>query len=590
METMKLRKRWFGLTLGGLLALLTAAMLPATAGAVTLGAALSFSALSTDTTTDGVTLGQFAKVGTTPLGSVGGSFVSLGGANSSTGGDVVANPGPITLGHFAIVHGACVVPTAGTITLTTGAKCVGGEVKNDLDPRLGVLSDADTAVGTFVTALVAATPTSTLPALTVKNFPASKITDTVSGGLNIIEIPSVTLNNSSTLTLSSVSGTITPGEFLVLEITGNLSIGSSAKIVLKGLGADEVLIYVGGKVAAWGSSTTVQATVLAPGTSPINVGSQANLSGAVYGGGDVTFLDNAKLLFNPFLGDIPTATPPPPISLGDASGFLILSTQGTTTLGNVNSDSPGDIGGSTDTIGNSSKVLGDVVASSNIFPAITIKNFAKVSGDCITQDSPADTLVSLKTGASCAGFSDTSGKLALLEGSAGDVTTFSAEVASLPVDQALPAVNVTSKNSPFTIACTSAPITTGVYVTSTPSITMAGTTKLIINGSGCPAGTVMAINVTGSGATGGTVNLKSGFTIALVGTDAAHVVFNVEGASTSPDVIGGTNSTFAGTLVAPVQVCQVGSTNVKITGQLICGSTVTVGDNVTATYDPLVTF
>jgi hypothetical protein len=577
--------------LAALLPILAIAFSPIGAGAVTLGSALGFSALST---TGDVIIQNVAKVGTTPLGSVGGADVTLGN-NSSTGGDVIASPGNISIGNFSKIFGACVVPTAGTITkglpLTpANYHCVGGEVMDSADPRIATFNAAISDVATFVTALLnPALVTGTVPTTVVKNFPSTTFTDTVSGGLNILEVTGdLTLNPSSTLFLSSVSGTATGGEALVLKIDGNLKIGNGAKISLKGLFPSTVLIYVGGNVTGWGNSTTVGATLLAP-NAPIAVGSGAKVNGAVIGGGNVTFLQNATLLFNPFLVDIPTGQPQE-ITLGDAKGFLILSTQGDTTLGHLTFGKPvapnaGDIGGSTDIIGDFSTIDGDVVASSGLPAAITVGPHAKVVGNCIT---PGGVVFSgpVNGKGTCGGFGGVGDpKLALLAGSAGDVTTFSAELASLPVDQALPAINVPTSAS--TIACTAT--ASGAYVFSTPSIKIANSKTLTIDGTACP-GAVIVINVFGDPSTsqGGAVNLGSGFTIALVGTTPDHVVFNVEGASVNPTVLNGTNSTFNGTLVAPVQVCKVGSTNVKFNGQLICGSDVTGGDNVTATYMPLV--
>jgi len=214
-----------------------------------------------------------------------------------------------------------------------------------------------------------------------------------------------------------------------------------------------------------------------------------------------------------------------------------------------------------------------------------------VIGNCIT---PGGVVFSgpVNGRGTCGGFGGVGDpKLALLAGSAGDVTTFSAELASLPVDQALPAINVptfpATVGGKNTILCSAT--ASGAYVFSTPSIKIANSKTLTIDGSACP-GAVIVINVIGDpiSGQGGAVNLGSGFTVALVGTTPDHVVFNVEGASINPTVLNGTNSTFNGTLVAPVQVCKVGSTNVKFNGQLICGSNVTGGDNVTATYEPLV--
>jgi len=347
------RTRGVRLTLGGLLALLTAAMLPSTAGAVTLGNALDFSALSTS---GDVNINNVAKVGIAaigPQGDAGGSNVTLG-SNSLAGGDAIASPGDVvTVGNFSTVKGACITGAGGAVNLGTGAKCVLGEDTSGANGKLTVMADAITDVGTFVTALTAATPTQTLGPVTLAAGKKSSITDSVVG-LNIIEVPSVTLGNSSILTLTGAAG-----DTVVLEITGDLKIGSGAQILLAGgLTPADVLIYVGGAVTSWGNTTTVNGTILAP-NSALSAGSGAKVTGAIIGNGNVTFLQNATLTFAPSLVDIPTA--PVPITLGDASGFVIVSTGGSTVLGNVALANPtappaGNIGGTTDTFGNNTVV------------------------------------------------------------------------------------------------------------------------------------------------------------------------------------------------------------------------------------------
>jgi hypothetical protein len=571
MKIIKSRKGWVGLILGGLLALLTAAVLPSTAGAVTLGNALDFSALST---TGDVDINNVAKVGVAaigPQGDVAGSNVTLG-SNSLAGGDAISSPGNVNaLGNFSKVSGECITGAGGAVHLGTGAKCVLGEDTSGTNGKLTVFADAITDVGTFVTALTAATPTETLGPVTLADGKKTTLTDTVAG-LNIVEVPSVTLGNSSTLTLSGPAG-----DTVVLEITGNLKIGSGARILLAGgLTPADVIIYVGGAVTSWGNTTTVNGTILAP-NSPIAAGSGAKVTGAIIGNGNVTFLQNATLTFEPSLVDIPTVTPLP-ITLGDAAGFLAVSTGGNTKLGNVTLANPaapnsGDIGGNTDTLGSNSVIQGNVVAANGSGIGISLGNFTKVKLACITDGST----VALGSGASCA-TTDTTGtspKLALLAGSSADASTFSAEVAGLPVDQSLPAINVAASHSQ-TLSCGPNPVT----VVETPSITLGGSATLKID---CAAGQILAINVTG-----GALTLGPGFNISLTGGVTANsVVFNVEGISVNPALIGGTSSHFNGTLVAAARACQV-NTGAAVNGQLVCGGNVTVGDNLTASYVPLV--
>jgi hypothetical protein len=551
-----------------ILAMLVAAALviPNSAAAVTLSSALAFSALSTS---GDVNINNVAKVSVNALGAVGGQNVTLG-SNSLAGGDAVADPGAITLGNFSKVISKCITG-GGAVNLHLGAKC-GSTDTTGTNPELTVLSNAITDVGTFVTALTSATPTQTLPATIVKDFPSTTITDTVVGGLNIIELPSLILKNSSTLILSGGAA-----DSMVLEITGNLLIGSGARILLKGgLNVDQVLIYVNGTVAAWGNTTTVGATLLAP-NSACAAGSGAKVVGAIICGGNVTFLQNATLVFTPTLVDIPT-TPPPPLTLGDASGFLVVSTSGDAKLGTVTLANPaapnaGDLGGNTDTIGSNSVIQGNVVAGNNSGTGISLGNFTKAKQGCITDGSS----VVLGSGASCA-TTDTTGtnpELGTLAGAGSDASSFAAAAAAFPVDQSLAAINIPASGTQ-TITCG----VSGRNVVDTPSITMGGSSTLKL---ACSSSDIIVINVTGGGLT-----LGPGFKIALTGgITADRVVFNVEGLSAGPALIGGASSIFNGTLVAPARACVV-KTGAAINGQLVCGSDVTIGDNLAATYVALI--
>jgi hypothetical protein len=554
-----------GRNLAIVLPLLMVAMSPMKAGAVTLGSALGFSALST---AGDLNINNVAKVGTNNLGSVGGNNVTLGN-NSKAGGNATADPGNILVGNFSKVMGTCFT-NGGTITTTIGAKCVSGEVTTgDGGIKAGAITDA----ATFETALVGAAATATMGPVTVLNFPSTTIT--AAAGLNIIDIVGdLTLNNSSTLFLSG-----NPGDQIVLRISGDLHVGSGAKIVATGINPQDVLIYVAGSVASWGNSTKLDATILAP-LSACSVGSSAKIDGAIICRDDVTFLQNATLLYDPSGINIPSPAPFP-LTLGDAKGFLIVSTGGDTKLGNVTLGNPaspnaGDIGGNTDTIGNNSTIQGDVVASSGLIPDISLGNFASVVGTCFTNGGTVD----LGLGASCGTtVTGSDPKVTALLGSGADAANFSAVAASFTADQTLPAINIPASGTQ-TITCSGAPIIAGVTVVSTPSIKMGGSSTLKID---CAAGQIVVINVTT-----GAVNLGAGFNISLVsGITPDSVVFNVEGIALAPPVLGGSSSHFNGTLVAPAQTCKV-STGAAITGQLVCAGDVTAGANLTATYAQLV--
>jgi len=208
--------------------------------------------------------------------------------------------------------------------------------------KLAVLADAISDLGTFEAVLASFTPTIPLGPVTFAAGKAGAITVPDSGVLNVIEVPSVTLGSSSTLTLVGNNS----GQSVVLKIDGDLKLGSNVAIRDKGVQIEYVVVYVGGRVASWGNNTTMDATVLAP-NSPCPAGSGAKVDGAIICGSDVTFLQKTTLTFNPSGVDIPTIEGPIPFGLGDAAGFLVVSTGGNTKLGNGTvMKTAGGIGGS----------------------------------------------------------------------------------------------------------------------------------------------------------------------------------------------------------------------------------------------------
>lgn len=538
----------------------------APAGAVTLGNALSFAALSESGDVD---IGNTARISTNLLGDVAGGNVTLGNT-SLAGRNAIATSGAVSLGNYATVKGKCIT-AGGPVNKGLGAKCVAGEDTTGTNPNLAIAAAAVTDIGNFEAALAALAPTQTLGAVTLAASKTMTITDSVAG-LNIIELSSLTMGNSSVLKLSGA-----PGDSMVLNITGNLSFGIGARVVLiGGISLNHVLVNVQGVISAWGSSTTMGTTLIAQNAG-ITGGSGARIDGALYADGDIVFGPNTTVKFDPSLIDLPGVIPTT-LSLDRAAGFLLASTGSTETVGNVLVGDPGDFGGSTLTFGSNSKIAGDLVASASSGTAIKIGNYTKASGACITGGGA----ISLGTGASC-GSQDTTGtnpKLALLAGAGPDTNAYAAGLAGLPVTTVLPAIAIAASHTQ-TISDSVA----GLNVFQTPSITMGGSSTLVINGA---ATDIVVINVVGSIAGPGVLNLSAGFKISLTGgITADRVVFNIESSSASPAFIGGTSSVFNGTLVAPLRAGTIGS-GATINGQMIFGDTVNAGPNVTATYVPVI--
>ena len=543
------------------------AMLPAAAGAVTLGDALNFAALSD---TGDVIISNTARVSVNALGAAAGQNVTLGNTSLDSN-DVIATSGVVTLGNYAKVKGECIT-NGGAVVLGTGAKC-GSTDTSGSNAKLALVSQALTDVGTFESALASQTPTQTLGPISLAAGKKTTVTDTVAG-LNIIQVDSITLGNSSTLTISGASS-----DFTVLNIVGDLSIGSGAHLALTGgIISSHVLINVQGTIPTWLNSTVIGATIVAP-NSGVTAGSGAKLDGAIIADGTITFGPNATLIFQPSLVDVPSGTPPPPLTLGRAAGFLLVSTGGTESVGNVLVADPGNFGGSTLAFGSNSKVAGDAIASNNSGVAITVGNYTKMSGALITGGGT----ISLGSGAT-AGSQDTSGgnaELATYAGAGPDSNSYAANLASETVNQVLAPINIAASHSQTITTA----LAGGLYVFQTPSIKMGGSSTLTIDGVSTD---FVVINVVGDINGPGVLNLAAGFKITLTGgLTADHVVFNVESSSATPAFLGGTSSVFNGTLVAAARAGTIGS-GATINGQLIFGGAVAAGPNVTLTYVPVV--
>jgi hypothetical protein len=177
------------------------------------------------------------------------AVLKIGDAQTRIQGDAIAtqfelNPPPatITMLNYGHVTGACVtdgttIPTS--IFLHTGATC-GSEVADPNSPLIGNLADAVDNEEIVDAAILCQEPTEMLPAIVLGA--GKKMTIPVAAGLNVIVTPSITLGNSSVLTLSGGSA-----DSVVLATTGSpgegkINVGDSAKIVLAGLSPQNVWI------------------------------------------------------------------------------------------------------------------------------------------------------------------------------------------------------------------------------------------------------------------------------------------------------------------------------------------------------------
>jgi hypothetical protein len=261
--------------------------------------------------------------------------LTIGDAQTKIQGDAIAtqfelNPPPatITIANYGHVVGACVTdgpPSPPSILLHTGATC-GSKVMDPNSPLIGNLADAVDNEEIVDAAILCQEPTETLPAINLGA--GKKQTITLASGLNIIVTPSITLGNSSTLTLNGGSA-----DSVVLATTGapgegKINVGFSAKIVLTGgLVAQNVWITStpepeGFNPPAADPSLTLKNSSVINGTLhggyTCSVGSNVTINGAIICDYGLTAGHNLSVNFKPATGlSLPDCITDDPIDLDD---------------------------------------------------------------------------------------------------------------------------------------------------------------------------------------------------------------------------------------------------------------------------------
>jgi hypothetical protein len=268
-----------------------------------LASALAYSILSfAEESGSSIVVGNSARaIDSSISGNVGASVAISLGSNSLFGGSVLVIEGVdgITVGNWTKVLGKCGTDNDSPVTLKVGASC--GSVSMDGDGFDVVPPVYDSNY--FACNIRDATATQSIPGVNITAGKLFTITDEVSGGLNVIDVPSLTLGNSSTLTLSGGSS-----DTLALRVDGSTSIGNGAKILLAGgLTPSSVVIATQGGISSWSNSATIDGTVLngldqsdfdVP-TAACTTGSGTTLNGALLCGGDIRLGANSRVNFQP---------------------------------------------------------------------------------------------------------------------------------------------------------------------------------------------------------------------------------------------------------------------------------------------------
>jgi hypothetical protein len=244
----------------------------------------------------GVTIGNSSKIGhpdpSSPVhsfigGQILGETISIG--NATVVGDMYAADGNLTLGNYAKAFGVCSI-LGGGLNLGTGASCISYDQGADDSLVDQAFIDASGIFYNFDIIVNVNCATATLGPQAVAAGKTKTIATTVAG-LNLIQVDSVTLGNSSTLTLSGG-----PGDSILLHIMSDLTMGSGAHIRLTGgITPSQVMIFAE-QNCYLGNSIGIAASVAMIGV--LNAGSGAFIDGVVQTVGGATFGSNTTITNN----------------------------------------------------------------------------------------------------------------------------------------------------------------------------------------------------------------------------------------------------------------------------------------------------
>jgi len=168
-------------------------------------------------------------------------------------------------------------PTAAKIN-QGNLQVLGGVVTRNLS---GAVSDLVSLSSTSA----ALTPTQTFSTLTGGE------TITGNGGKNVISVGSITLNGSSTLTLSGK-----PSDTFIVNVSGKLALTGTSSIQLNGVAPNNVLFNVtgSGQDVAFTGKSQGNGLFLAPNRAVSVTG--ATVDGGIFAGGNIAIVSGAKII------------------------------------------------------------------------------------------------------------------------------------------------------------------------------------------------------------------------------------------------------------------------------------------------------
>jgi len=257
-------------------------------------------------------------------GNIGGTTILMGRGNGSApdtvAGDVIASasssqglncsnnpPGTtsICLGNDSEIAGACV--TGGGAVSSPSECAAGTDTTGSNAEVVTLLPHALSDAVSFSSTLAGLTATQNIPAVVLGTHGSQTFSS--GGGLNVVNVPSITTGTKATITVNGSASDIFVFNIGTSADPGALQLGNGASILLSGgITPDRVLFNLigSGTTAQLGNHIVLNGTILAPqGQFSSGDGDTPNpvlINGALWFGGSIAIGNNTNLNFYPFAG------------------------------------------------------------------------------------------------------------------------------------------------------------------------------------------------------------------------------------------------------------------------------------------------
>jgi hypothetical protein len=257
-------------------------------------------------------------------GKIGSTTILMGRGNGSApdtvAGDVIASasssqglncsnnpPGTtsICLGNDSEIAGACV--TGGGAVSSPSECAAGTDTTGSNAEVVTLLPHALSEAVSFSSTLAVLTATQSVPAVVLGT--RGNKTFSSSGGVNVVNVPSITTGTNATITVNGSASDIFVFNIGSSADPGSLQLGNGASVLLSGgITPDRVIFNLigSGTTAQLGNHIVFNGTILAAqGQFSSGDGDTPNpvlINGALWFGGSIAIGNNTNLFFYPFVG------------------------------------------------------------------------------------------------------------------------------------------------------------------------------------------------------------------------------------------------------------------------------------------------